>query len=1198
MSGIEYLQYVKQQAEEQSKKTLPRDMHESMQRIKEYIDSQLPITLEMDFVPYCFDVSQNQQNILIGGKYGNIAIFNINKNKMIKDIEISVHCIKSVLLAMDDSLAIVTTEIVSSYKEILFLEFPSFYQKKIIKIHAEVIDIKPGVLKNTIFILDFSFSVRILNLETWSERLLKTDHQITYLDVCDDTALIALALGNGSIQVLHGETESILQTSESYSSVIDILLFSQYHAYIAAGFRDYIIRVFNIDSDLSLKFVLNNHNGPIKGLAFLCKNKYLVSGGSDHKITVMDMRKEASPFFLELFDAPVLCFKTAENCNKLYFSQDINKLMIWKVPDIPQTSRYRRHSDIIRKVIFIPHENSLLSLGADGLGVLWDCEHHHEDEIIDFKQELITGLVSSTGKFAFISSNKPSLIRLSLSTYKFYEYSLISCARSMRLSTDENLLAIGDDLYRIIIYDSVVMEKKVTMKGHIERITDLWFVNKNSTLITCSEDTKLIKWSIKSSTKTKELIGHEAAVKCMIVTNDEEWIISGSIDNIILIWSGKYEVVLHRVVQEQSPTGILSLYLSKDKTYLIVLQESRISYWEISNLCIIFQIDIGRTGITFDISDDEKTLAVTEENTILVQHNFLKYNSIKIVGKSYGSPQKFMNYIRSLEIQNSISQYSENFNHWMITPYRIGIAHILSYSNKYEVLQTVLLRTFDKASFCSTINNENPLSISVNMDHKSCIEICLKFLKAEYSLDNTRAYMPLANCLTELTSIDIPVIPRLFDILYQQNMSGYLPEFCTSETTDLPALYYSKDIIVNLEKLLPEEFQTTHGQSIVFFSTLCPLDIELGSERSIAFLESIVDCNYPEIFRSKLLIALLRDKWDKVKKAIFIQGSLYIIYLVLLSFFCIFLRGSQWFLGVLFFFHLLLFMYEVFQIATDFTGYWFDMWNILDQLRGLSFTIYVILEWRGHINETMLLIVIIFSWTRGISYFRMFEGTRYMVRLLSEVIADMQVFFIILSYSTIAFTFIFYLKKAGPAFGMHLTVSYRLDLGDFSTSEYDHFDWVIFFFATVINPLIMLNLLISIMGNTYGRVKESNDIANFQELTEMILEIEKLMVWKKNSKLKHFLQQCLSATSLEDDEPDKINLRLKSIRTRVNNVESDLNNICEEFCSEWFDDMNAKILDLKSGSSACNDLIKSNKQIIESSAQIIIKLSQELGFND
>ena len=68
----------------------------------------------------------------------------------------------------------------------------------------------------------------------------------------------------------------------------------------------------------------------------------------------------------------------------------------------------------------------------------------------------------------------------------------------------------------------------------------------------------------------------------------------------------------------------------------------------------------------------------------------------------------------------------------------------------------------------------------------------------------------------------------------------------------------------------------------------------------------------------------------------------------------------------------------------------------------------------------------------------MFEGTRYMVRLLSEVIKDMQVFFIILFYSTLAFTFILYLNNPKYSFTKYFTVSYRLDLGDFE-SDYEGF---------------------------------------------------------------------------------------------------------------------------------------------------------------
>ena len=89
----------------------------------------------------------------------------------------------------------------------------------------------------------------------------------------------------------------------------------------------------------------------------------------------------------------------------------------------------------------------------------------------------------------------------------------------------------------------------------------------------------------------------------------------------------------------------------------------------------------------------------------------------------------------------------------------------------------------------------------------------------------------------------------------------------------------------------------------------------------------------------------------------------------------------------------------------------------------------------------------------------MFDETRYMVRLIIQVIVDISTFFVILFYATLSFTFVFYLRnpEAEPFF-MYLTQSYRLDLGDFETDLDNYFDWFLFFVSTMITPLIMLNL--------------------------------------------------------------------------------------------------------------------------------------------
>lgn len=77
--------------------------------------------------------------------------------------------------------------------------------------------------------------------------------------------------------------------------------------------------------------------------------------------------------------------------------------------------------------------------------------------------------------------------------------------------------------------------------------------------------------------------------------------------------------------------------------------------------------------------------------------------------------------------------------------------------------------------------------------------------------------------------------------------------------------------------------------------------------------------------------------------------------------------------------------------------------------------------------------------------------------------------------------------------------------GDFSYDDYSPAQWVLFVISSVFMPLVMLNLLIAIMSDTFERVTNSMVEADGRELNSMILEQEAMLFWNKNKNEKSFL---------------------------------------------------------------------------------------------
>jgi hypothetical protein len=230
--------------------------------------------------------------------------------------------------------------------------------------------------------------------------------------------------------------------------------------------------------------------------------------------------------------------------------------------------------------------------------------------------------------------------------------------------------------------------------------------------------------------------------------------------------------------------------------------------------------------------------------------------------------------------------------------------------------------------------------------------------------------------------------------------------------------------------------------------------------------------------------------------------------------------------------------------------YFEEFWNVIDTIRSWLFIIYSVLVWSNYFDiesaktedERYLLSVLIFiSWFRGITYFRITTSTRYLIKVLFQVCWDILPFLFILFYSVMAFALMFkaFDEEFDNTFFPFLTFSYNILLGNWAKPTSPDFFSLILFLATVLNPVISLNLLIAILTDTYKTVNINKVIADSQELASMILEVETLLFWKRKENHKMFIQ-IADHDSVEDLNDLEYDTAIEKMKRKIVQVRTDI----------------------------------------------------------
>lgn len=200
---------------------------------------------------------------------------------------------------------------------------------------------------------------------------------------------------------------------------------------------------------------------------------------------------------------------------------------------------------------------------------------------------------------------------------------------------------------------------------------------------------------------------------------------------------------------------------------------------------------------------------------------------------------------------------------------------------------------------------------------------------------------------------------------------------------------------------------------------------------------------------------------------------------------------------------------ESMQIVSQKLSYFKSFWNLIDLTSLLFNLIILIMDLAGMYDRdltTLMSIAVLIVWLKLFYFGRIFLATAAMIRMVIEIIYDMKYFLLILLLAIAGFGNCYYILASnntsegfftGSTYWRAFIYSYRQSLGDFDTSAYTgankHLLFTIWFLDTLVIAIIMLNLLIAIMGDTFDRVQDLAENNKFKELASIMVENEILI---------------------------------------------------------------------------------------------------------
>ena len=1110
-----------------------------------FIERLCPKEISTPFKGTCLELSHSGRYFVFGSMEGRIALVDKDSREIVHEFIQQGGSIYSILIYKDDKYVLAAGKDGKIRK---FL-FNTFELVRVLEGHDKEINaLALSIDEKLIFSVSDDGSVRAWDDVADTSRILYCHEKAALsLDRSKDGRLLVTGGSDKQVIIYDLESFSIKHVLSEFNSGVWAVKLSSKCTYLAAGDANANIKVWKFgDWDTSKSF--EGHSKRISKLEFNSQESVLFSSSNDHTIRMWSLDLDKNELILSGHTDWVKDFKLSPDEKYIFSIAENYKIIVWYVPRFDSSFRVKGHNNRILQSFYAKKTKTspeYLYTSDQREIKVWSLESNSVYKTLLTDHE-ITAICISPDDSTLIAAYSSKEIMYWNIEDQVAECKLThpSLVRAMLVSPDSKYIAIGDANFRVTIYNKRTLEALGVFRRHSSVVSTFAyskpFDGECEMMFSAGADGMIYLYTLKNRESSK-IGSHQVTVTALCVSRNNELLISGDEVGTFKIWNIQKVTCIKTL--EKHVDKITSIYFNENSKYFWVSSmDCSLSLWnstsfaEVTHLCTKYPIS------SFSVTSGETKILIAENDEVYFLPNILNGNQFFIYGpgREYYS---FMKYLMQI-CEGNEQAHDPDMDKWMIAPFEFNALHFYAYFNLPLHLRAAM-NSF--SPFFNSKSGFSPIQIAIERNFRDCINEIIKNIRLKVEQDPYTVGF-LEDHIVKLNELGFRGLDEFYEAILFRANDKLLPKFVHPETK-LPSLIHSRSLGPQTKDFFNHNQVASEGLPIQFLQSALKVDSVIGSENSIRFLESLVNSPNSSIFTTQFVRDFVLYKWKYVKWLLIPQAFLYLIYITILSYYLIEYEGekSPSLVIKILFLSIALSLYEVFQMFLTKSLYFTDVWNYIDMARSICCFIYCffsLTEFNDQVTKQVLVSVTFLSMLRGISYFRLFDETRYMINLLNEVFKDMTSFLILLFYSTFSFALIYFImvnnlksnsNEKTEDFSTYIATAYLLNLGDFATDNYGLFEWIIFFFASVINPLIMLNLLISIMGDTYGRVKEEKETADLKELTQMVIEGEYLMFCKRKHGKRTYMQICAleevtTEASSQIERIGKLKKRLKGIQ--------------------------------------------------------------------